>query len=489
MPKIGELLLQHGWIDAGTLQKALAKQQQAPGRRLCSLLIEYRILDPDNAARALGEQYSVAAVLQRHFERRDPGLAELLPAAIARKHCAVPIGATRNGELIVCVRDPSPALEQALRRAMSRPIVIAVAPAILLEAVVDSTYPNDEFDVDLDDGEDPGQIDDYHLADLDDVRVTKSHAPTFTLPPWTTTPPFGTTSPPPTQRSPFGAIRAPTNPVVSPLAAASSTAIPVAAAPGPTPAPTPARVPPPVSTPATTRAPTPAPTPRPITATAAPASAPAQAPANVIDEDPLANIELGHSTSPPPEPERPRRQARILTPPPIAVATPIAVGTEPPRKFSSTNLREVAEALGDAPTRDAATDVALQFMTHRYRSSLLLAIDEGAALGHRGHGDQLPPATVRAVAIPLSAPSIVNAAYERGEVATAPPPSAGEIQQRIARLLGEPTVACAAPVRIGGSIACLLAVGDPIGDGDGPGDLGQLAVALGDAYTRILRHR
>ncbi len=211
MRRIGELLLEHGWVDQTNLHRALAEQALAGGRRICSLLIARGLLDPDHAARALGEQFDVAAVLQKHLEHRDHGLASLLPVTLARNLFALPIGHTRAGELIVCVRDPNSDVEAAIRRALDRPLVIAVAPAMQLERLIDESYESDgvgEFEVDLTTGtqlepaepSDPSMLDisAYSLVGLDDVRVTKDQSQTYQIHQRAQTP-FGsglTTAPP-----------------------------------------------------------------------------------------------------------------------------------------------------------------------------------------------------------------------------------------------------------------------------------------------------
>ncbi len=152
--RIGEILVANGWIETSILQRALVKQRET-GARLCSLLVASGVIDADDASRALGEQHGVAAVLQRHIDRRDRSLTDLLSAALARACVALPIGRMGNGDVIVCVRDPSPALATQLARAMKEPICLAVAPAHQLEQLVLETYGADdanEFDVDLSTG-------------------------------------------------------------------------------------------------------------------------------------------------------------------------------------------------------------------------------------------------------------------------------------------------------------------------------------------------
>ncbi|MBA3539542.1 MAG: hypothetical protein H0T79_07920, partial [Deltaproteobacteria bacterium] len=94
------------------------------------------------------------------------------------------IGRGRNGELIVCVRDPVPQVVATLGQAVKTAIVIAVAPASQLELLVDQTYGtaphDDDFDVDLSTGPieilrtgDPLDLSTFTLVGLDDHRVSK----------------------------------------------------------------------------------------------------------------------------------------------------------------------------------------------------------------------------------------------------------------------------------------------------------------------------
>jgi len=211
MIRVGEILLEHGWVDAPSLGRALAEQRHT-GKRLCSLLIARGLLDPDHAARALGQQHEIAAVLQRHLENRDRSLVTLLRPELARTWFALPIGRNREGDLIVCVRDPRPELYAAIAQAIEGTVVIAVAPASQLEHLIDLAYepsPTDEYDVDMNTGPVPDldvstgpvpltesempDLGTMTLVELDDVRVTKDPTQSgqfnATLRP-TTIPPF-----------------------------------------------------------------------------------------------------------------------------------------------------------------------------------------------------------------------------------------------------------------------------------------------------------
>ncbi|HSD87955.1 MAG TPA: hypothetical protein VLB44_10595 [Kofleriaceae bacterium] len=152
--RVGELLLQRRLVDWETLALAIG-DQAASGMRLCSFLVERGVISFDQASRVLGELHGSAAVLQRHLEGRDPGLASLLPEGAARKLVALPIGRLGNGALIVCVRDPSQALGAMLSRLLREEPVLAVAPAHRLERLIEQAYAARELDAD-DLEEDPG---------------------------------------------------------------------------------------------------------------------------------------------------------------------------------------------------------------------------------------------------------------------------------------------------------------------------------------------
>lgn len=195
--RVGDVLLRHGWIDWETLALAIA-DQPGSGMRLCSLLVSRGTLDFDDASRALGEQLGTAAALRRHLEGRDVTLAARLPASLARARVALPIGRLRTGTLIVCVRDPSQALRATLARAAAEDIVLAVAPALYVERLVQGAYPPDAeiavldaelvddddaddgmgFDVDVDAPAAPVPADDLAL----DIQTTPPMAANRALP-------------------------------------------------------------------------------------------------------------------------------------------------------------------------------------------------------------------------------------------------------------------------------------------------------------------
>jgi hypothetical protein len=475
--QVGQILVEQRWVSPEALTRALAEQRHT-GKRICSLLIARGLLDPDNAARALANQHNVPGVLQKHLEHRDAALARLLPAAIARAYFALPIGRTRNQELIVCVRDPRPELKTILGQAVGGAVVIAVAPAAQLEQLIKLAYegvaspiraPEVSFEVDLSTRVIPTMIDEMNgavfapappppaaapdapngdevevdlrtrhipviadigdlgsmtLVELDDVRVTKDPTQSGqqgTVLPRTTTTPYpppsrGTMAPQP----PLG--RATISPQAPPRAGT-----------GPNPPP-----------PRTTTSPYPQ------------ASALASGSGSAL---------AAASTS---------AQAAART------------GATHVRAMVMPTLDTTIAALDRTSALDDATELAMRYLAGRFHQAVLFTINEGAALGFRGYGNQLTDEVIHAITVPLSAPSIVQAAHDSRRLATTPP--AGAIQDRLARTLGSPQAFAAVPIEVDARVAYVIAVGDAAGDTANAGyDLERLGRVLGAAYQRLPR--
>jgi type II secretion system (T2SS) protein E len=192
--RIGDLLLERRALSATELDLALDEQRRAGGR-LCSLLISRGAIEFDDGARALADQLGVPCALAKHLAHRDPTVAHLIPAELGRASCALPLGRTSGGALIVAVRDPAPALRSALEQAARIDVMMVVAPASRLEHLIAASYgatPHDEFDVEVESAVDlpisPGQppLPDLAMLDpdsiraslssLDDERVAKDHS-------------------------------------------------------------------------------------------------------------------------------------------------------------------------------------------------------------------------------------------------------------------------------------------------------------------------
>jgi hypothetical protein len=406
--RIGELLVEHRKLRRGDLDRVVAEQKS--DRRLASLLISRGLVEFDDASRALGEQRGVPCALAKHLAGRDPALAKLIPAELGRAACALPIGRTSGGALIVCVRDPAPALLATLQAAAKAEVLMVIAPAQRLEHLVQTAYGDasvDEFDVDFDSSVDvqpppkasapkapapPPEPDmtaldpdsvRLALTDLDDARVDKDFSQSGQ---------FSTTTPP-------NASRTPTRPITEPPLMSRTSTKPM------------------------------------------------------NDPPPRMRTEPGRITLPPAPP----------------------------------SLETIQAALEQESSRAGATDRALAYIAGRWVTGLVLALQEGRAIGYRGHNVKLP----ENVAIDLAHPSVISRAIEakRPVPGLAVEPAAKALAYHHGATIAQPAHIAAAPVIVRGQPVAVLAVGDPIaGDGDvedAIAALGKLAHLLGKAYESV----
>lgn len=452
--QIGQILVEQRLVEPIALTRALAEQRHT-GKRICSLLIARGLLDPDDAVRALAGQHGVPGVLQRHLENRDRGLAQLLPAQLARAVHALPIGRTRNHELIVCVRDPAPGLCQTIAAAIGGPVVIVVAPASQLEQLITDSYrapyrapraqpsiapgpalpASDEvsFDVDL------------STRPIATVRDSAIAAYTRRGEP-------GARADSAAAGAPAGAVEVEVEPGGVPVLGdlGSMTLV--------------------------------------------------ELDDDRVARDPTQGSQLAmmsaRSAALPPRPTtpplRPTMPPPRSSPPPRAAGNPSALrttGSPVLPAFARSEIEAALTAIARAASPAAACEAAMDHVARRFRHAVLFAIHGGVALGDRGHGGQLTDELVHAIAIPLSAPSIVQAAHDTRRPVTAAPPGAGVIQDRLVRALGSPQAFAALPIEVGARVAYVVAVGDSSG---GPTaapaalrELERLAGALGAACQRL----
>jgi type IV pilus assembly protein PilB len=100
--RIGELLLEDGAISAEQLAQAIARQKRT-GERLGQALMALGIPE-ERITQALARQLSLSIVnLQK--QKIDPGVAALLPEALARKHSVLPIR-KEGHHIVVVMADP-----------------------------------------------------------------------------------------------------------------------------------------------------------------------------------------------------------------------------------------------------------------------------------------------------------------------------------------------------------------------------------------------
>ena len=102
---LGALLVREGLITSEQLELALT-DQQGTGMRLGELLIQWGWVDSAAISRALAEQYDLA-FLDLDEASFDPAAVARLDAKDARKRDAIPVCFLDDGRLLVGVADPS----------------------------------------------------------------------------------------------------------------------------------------------------------------------------------------------------------------------------------------------------------------------------------------------------------------------------------------------------------------------------------------------
>ena len=421
--RIGELLVEQRKLRASDLTRVLA--EQSAGKRLVSLLIAKGLVDFDDASRALGEQRGVACALSKHLAGRDPALAKLIHAELGRGSCALPIGKSSKGSIIVCVRDPAPALQRALEQAIKTDVLMVIAPSARLEQLVAEAYGSastEELDIDFDLAND--------LPAPTPSRVTRGPLPT---------PPM------PFQRvEPLNQFqRADTPPPLPPLPDMGA-----------------------------------------LDPESIRLSLTDLDDVRVTKEHAQSGVIPKPSGGTLPPANRP-----LTTPPPLAAlaaGTVTARSSSDSRapKNQAMSLDMMTQGLERATTREAATDLVLSYVATRWSAGLVLAIRDKAAIGYRGHGVTAP----ESVTVSLGSPSTVQRAVQTRFVSIEAPAGVGQ-QAIAHALNKPHAPAAAPIMVGGQPVAVIVVadpIEGPQARDIAAADLALLAEALGSAYNRIM---
>jgi len=130
---LGTLLLRVGAIDAEQLEIALTEKERSP-RRLGEILVEWGWVPSVVIARALAEQYGIP-FLELGETEIDEDVARLLPEDAARRMQALPIRRLEDHLLLVGVADPTDVLAaEELRSLFPTGICLNVVDIDALEA-------------------------------------------------------------------------------------------------------------------------------------------------------------------------------------------------------------------------------------------------------------------------------------------------------------------------------------------------------------------
>jgi MSHA biogenesis protein MshE len=136
---LGALLVRENLITREQLELALT-DQQASGLRLGQLLVDWGWVDSAAVSRALAEQYEMDFV-DLEAAGVDSAAAARLSARDAQSHGAIPIRFLDDGRLLVGVADPTEvgACDE-LRELLGVPISLVVVDQLALNRALASEY-------------------------------------------------------------------------------------------------------------------------------------------------------------------------------------------------------------------------------------------------------------------------------------------------------------------------------------------------------------
>lgn len=147
---LGQRLVESKLVTVEQVQLAL-QLQAVQGGRLGSCLLKRGFIDLDSLSAALSRHTGAPEAKLKHFDGADQETLQLVPAAMALKHRAVPLAVvTRNGkELLVALRDPHDvaAIDEIAFVAGAR-VHAFIAPELLIHRYLEKYYhvhPDAEF--------------------------------------------------------------------------------------------------------------------------------------------------------------------------------------------------------------------------------------------------------------------------------------------------------------------------------------------------------
>ena len=136
---LGALLIREGLLIHEELELALAERERS-GRRIGEILVEWGWVSSRAIARALAEQYQMEFVDLRKVSP-DPAVERLLPERLSERYHALPIAVDDEGVVTVAISDPTDVgASDEVRIAAGRPIHLVVADVAALEELMDRVY-------------------------------------------------------------------------------------------------------------------------------------------------------------------------------------------------------------------------------------------------------------------------------------------------------------------------------------------------------------
>jgi general secretion pathway protein E len=139
-PLIGEILVKNG-VARESIDRALAKQIEEGGL-IGEVLLALKLIDEDQLARALGEQFGIDYLPTLPKADDIPeGAIDKLPISFARQRLVLPIGRDATGRVMIAVADPH-AVEviDAVSVLLAEPVEPVVASSVKILDAINKTY-------------------------------------------------------------------------------------------------------------------------------------------------------------------------------------------------------------------------------------------------------------------------------------------------------------------------------------------------------------
>jgi type IV pilus assembly protein PilB len=138
--RLGALLVHKGLITLEQLEATLS--EAPPGSRIGELLVSRQLVDEEDIAKALADQYG-QRFLELSSSPPDPEVARLLPEQLARRYNAIPVRQLDNGLLLVAFVDPTDLqVLDELSMALSQRIQPGVSEPAEIVAAIDAAWRN-----------------------------------------------------------------------------------------------------------------------------------------------------------------------------------------------------------------------------------------------------------------------------------------------------------------------------------------------------------
>lgn len=176
MKRLGDILIDSGFLTATELAEALSVQKES-GKRLGEVIVDMGLMAEFDVLRAISSQYNYPIIDLNNVEV-DPKATELLTEKFCEENCIVPIGFD-EGNLVVAIDDPlNIMIQDELQFRTGMPVVLMLATK---SAIIDSIKVNygkesanrAASDIEKDFGEDELSPDANIEANIDDAPVVK----------------------------------------------------------------------------------------------------------------------------------------------------------------------------------------------------------------------------------------------------------------------------------------------------------------------------